>query len=730
MTSDKKIKILCTLGPGSMNKRVISRLSEAGVDVFRFNLSHIKGPDIASLIKYVRTCSDVPICLDTEGAQVRTGEMKGKVFVQEGSLVEICAEPTIGDNRVFCLTPDVVVPQLGMGDLISIDFDTALLRVIKKKKKSVYAVVLYDGYILGNKGVRVVNKAISLPPLTKKDIAVIEKGIKMGIRHVALSFANSREDVLKLRNLCPKDTFVMSKIESHTALLNLEGILEVSDAILIDRGDLSKEESIVAIPFLQKHVIEKANKKGKPVYVATNLLESMVSYRSPTRAEVNDVINTLLDGANGLVLAAETAIGKHPIGSVNTIRSLIRQYEFFSKKKDALNFYNNSPSYLLVPPHGGLLVDREKLMSDKEIKKLGLRSVITVDEETMIDVEQIACGAYSPLEGFMGEAQLEGVLKNNLLPSGDVWTMPIPWQVPKEEWQKLSVGNRVGLSFGPDGKVHAFLDIGDIFEIDLENTLRQWFGTCDHAHPGVRRIYELGPYCLGGKITLVRKRVYPCSEHVLTPKEVRTIFEHKGWTKVIAFHTRNAVHRAHEFIQLKAFQDSYADGLFIHPLIGPRKPGDFSAQALIKSYQMMLNKFYLKGKVFFSVFPAYPRYAGPREAVFTAICRKNYGATHFIIGRDHSGVGNYYAPMAAKEYFLSLKGLGIKPIFFDKVLYCSECRTYVEKCAHDAQSYQDISGSRVRNLLLNGKRPPAYLVRPEISSMLLGMIKNKEKVFI
>ena len=293
MNSGKEIKILCTLGPASMNRRVITRLSEAGVDIFRFNLSHIIEKDVCPMIDSVRACSNVPICLDTEGAQVRTGYMQGKVLVKEGEIIEICSKPVMGTSKIFNLTPMNVVVQLSVGDLISIDFDTALVRVIEKKRISLRAVVLYDGHILSNKGVRIVNRFLKLDPLTKKDIAVVQKGMKAGIRHVALSFANSPEDVQTLRRLCPPDVFVMSKIESHQGLINLDKILDVSDAILIDRGDLSKEESIVAIPFLQKHVIGRANEKKKPVYVATNLLESMINYHSPTRAEVNDVINTL-----------------------------------------------------------------------------------------------------------------------------------------------------------------------------------------------------------------------------------------------------------------------------------------------------------------------------------------------------------------------------------------------------------------------------------------------------
>lgn len=713
-----------------MNKRVITRLSEAGVDVFRFNLSHIDAKDVPSMMASVRACSEVPICLDTEGAQVRTGRMKGKVLVKEGETIEICSKPVLGSSTMFSLTPEEVVSHLLPGDLISLDFDTALLRVIKKQGNKATVMVLYDGHILSNKGARIVNRHIKLAPFTKKDVAVIQKGMKAGIKHVALSFANSPEDVLALRRLCKPDVFIISKIESHQGLLNLDKILDVSDAILIDRGDLSKEESIVAIPFLQKYVIERANTKKKPVYVATNLLESMINYRSPTRAEVNDVINTLLDGADGLVLAAETAVGSHPIGSVNTIRSLIQQFKHFSNKKHILNSYRNTPSYLLVPPHGGILVDREDIIPGEAKRKLTFKRTIDVDEYVMIDAEQIACGAYSPLEGFMTRAQLMSVLEKNVLPTNDVWTMPIICQVTEKEYKAVKKGDRVGLRFEDNGEVYGYLDVEDVFAIDLEKVTQLWFGTTDLEHPGVAQVCRKGPFCLGGKITVFRRRRYPLSEYVLSPKEVRTIFEHKGWTKVVAFHTRNVAHRAHEHIQLAALRDSFADGLFIHPLIGPKKTNDFTSEAIIKSYELMIKKFYPKGKVFFSAFPAYPRYAGPREAVFTAICRKNYGATHFIVGRDHSGVGGYYKPTAAKEAFSDLKDLGIEIIPFDRVLYCSKCKSYVETCKHDIQSYKDISGSAVREMIIQNRQPMAYLMRPVVSRFLLELSRTNGGIFV
>ncbi|MCK4881572.1 MAG: sulfate adenylyltransferase [Candidatus Omnitrophica bacterium] len=725
----KQIKILCTLGPSSLNEKVICRLDERGVDLFRLNLSHIPLEKVESTINEIRKYSKVPICLDTEGAQVRTGSMKdGGVTVKEGSLIILHEENILGDEENLSLVPHIVMSQLRMGDLISIDYDTALLRVASKSNGFLQLRVLYDGSIASNKGVSIIGRKIHLPALTQKDIQALEIGREMNIKNVALSFANRKEDVAEIRRLCDKETFLMSKIETHQGLLNLTDIIRASDAVLIDRGDLSKEESIVNIPFLQKMIIENANKLKKDVYVATNLLESMITSKSPTRAEVNDVINTLVDGADGLVLAAETAVGQHPVGSVTFIHSLIKQYMRYRDKGVSFNTYHDNTSYLIVPPHGEMLIDRIRIDSDEKTDQM-IDHRLIVDESILMDVEQIAIGGYSPITGFMNELEMKTVLDDYCLPSGVIWTLPIILQAGKEQIKGFKKGQKIGLVNGQDNQVYGILHLEELFKLNFDEVAQKWYQTKSHEHPGVKRLYHQGEFCLAGKVDLVKKIDRPFSEYILSPIETRAIFEHKGWTKVVGFHTRNVIHRGHEFIQMEALAREFADGLFVHPLIGPKKKDDFASDIIINSYQIMIDSIYPKGKVLFSVFSSYPRYAGPREAVFTALCRKNYGCSHFIVGRDHSGVGNFYGPNDSRQLFESLQGLGVEPVFFDKVFYDKKDKKHIESLTeHD--DLLSISGTLVRETFKKGEKPAEWLMRDEISSMIEGKMKKKEKVFI
>ena len=321
------MRILCTLGPTSLYGSTIQRLTESGVDLFRINLSHAPVGEIESIITLIREHSDVPICLDTQGAQVRTGILEtGSVKLEYASNIDLSAYPKTGDGTNVPLYPESVLPQLDIDDLITVDFDAALLQVIEIGSNT-RARVISGGVIASNKAVTIIGRSIPLPALTKTDNTALEIGLSLGIDAIALSFANSKSDVEHLRTFCGDSVEIIAKIESRLGLQNLDSILDVTDAILIDRGDLSREIPLQSLPFTQKNVIEHANQKGVPVYVATNLLESMVTNIHPTRAEVNDVINTLIDGADGLVLAAETTIGKYPVESVQMIRGLINEFQ-------------------------------------------------------------------------------------------------------------------------------------------------------------------------------------------------------------------------------------------------------------------------------------------------------------------------------------------------------------------------------------------------------------------
>lgn len=323
-----RIRIICTLGPASMDPRIIEALTRRGVDLFRINLSHTALEDVEAAIRLVRDHSSVPVSLDTEGAQVRCRKVDGELRLEQDQIVELTSGDGVGTAERIALYPDEAVGALREGSLVSIDFHGVVLRVFEVGDGDswVRAIVEEPGWIGSNKGVAL-DPAARLPALTAKDEAAIRIGIEHGIRHFALSFASSGEDVRSLRELIPSDAQLISKVESRAGVRNMDSIIEASDVVLIDRGDLSREIPFQDIPYYQKAIVRRANRWNRPLYVATNLLESMITNRNPTIAEANDIANTLLDGAHGLVLAAETAIGVDPVGAVDTIRRFIDAFE-------------------------------------------------------------------------------------------------------------------------------------------------------------------------------------------------------------------------------------------------------------------------------------------------------------------------------------------------------------------------------------------------------------------
>ena len=318
-------KILVTLGPTSMNKETVEACTNLGVYVFRINLSHTPLNQVEDCIKRIQSWTDVPVCLDSEGAQLRNGAMVSeKVEFVEGEEVRINLDPVTGDSKQLSFNPISVSKQFEIDDEIQVDFNHLKFKVTEKSKDHIVAKVLNPGSIGSNKAADV-NRDLKFDPLTEKDLGAIEIGLKNGIKNFAISFANLPEDVDVMRALCGNEAKIICKIESPSGVNNLEAIIERTDEILIDRGDLSRRVPIERIPFLQRRIISTARSLKTPVYVATNLLESMVTTQSPTRAEVNDVVSTLEMGASGLVLAAETAIGKYPVNAVQMIRSLMEE---------------------------------------------------------------------------------------------------------------------------------------------------------------------------------------------------------------------------------------------------------------------------------------------------------------------------------------------------------------------------------------------------------------------
>jgi pyruvate kinase len=325
-----KIKILCTLGPASLRGDVIRALEERGVDLFRINLSHTPPEAVEPTITLIRRYSNVPICLDSQGAQVRCGKMAEGTALAAGTTITICAADVMGSAERMTLWPASVFQSMRPGDLIHVDFDGALLQVMNVNPDgSAQATVLEGGRVKSNRAV-VMDPSPALGPITDKDVTAIEIGVRMGIRHYALSFASSAGDVELIRALIPEGSTVISKIESRAGVRNRDEIIDASDAVLIDRGDLSRDVPVEYVPYYQKAIVRQANRWNTPVYVATNLLESMVTNSKATIAEMNDIANTLLDGVHGLVLAAETAMGVDPVGAVDAVMRCIKTFEHTS----------------------------------------------------------------------------------------------------------------------------------------------------------------------------------------------------------------------------------------------------------------------------------------------------------------------------------------------------------------------------------------------------------------
>ena len=723
MKTESNKTILCTLGPASLNPETIQRLDQLGVGLFRLNLSHTRVDQLQGLIELIRANSDVPICLDTQGAQVRTGDLPdGTMMLKTDSTVTLAAAPGSGGPDEVPIYPASVLPQLEVGDVISIDFNIASVQVVATSP-DIRARVLSGGKIGSNKAAAV-DRYVSLDPLTDVDLAAIEMGMKLGIKNVALSFANRRVDVEQLRGLVGEDVKIISKVESRQSLDNLAGIMEATDAILIDRGDMGREVAIEYLPFVQKKVITEANSAGVPVYVATNLLESMMVNSRPTRAEANDVINTLLDGADGLVLAAETAIGSYPVGCVRMLRSLIRHHD--ARESFSLDQFDSDLGSGLITPHGGRLVER--LASDPDAQDVDGLPRLEISESEMLDVRQIAIGTFSPIEGFMGRETLESVLSKNRLPDGTAWPMPILLQMKAESASvDYPAGETISLTY--QGQAQAILAVDEAFSFDLNRLAKGWFGTTDSKHPGVKRLLEGAARFVAGKVSLLPLALARREAYELTPAQARRVFESREWQRVVGFHTRNVPHRAHEYLQLTALANNQCDGIFIHPVTGPKKPGDFSGGISLKAYQLLIDQYYPPATAVLGGFVTYSRYAGPREAVFTAICRQNFGCSHFIVGRDHTGVGDFYAPDDSQRLFGEMGDIGIEPVFFDAVYYCQKCEMHVEGCEHGKEFSQEISGTQAREVLLQGGTLPDWFIRTSVSQLIARELANGGEVF-
>ena len=375
-----------------------------------------------------------------------------------------------------------------------------------------------------------------------------------------------------------------------------------------------------------------------------------------------------------------------------------------------------------IPPHGGTLVDLT-LAPDEAGAALDDADhlpKVALGPREAADLEMLAVGAMSPLKGYMVEKDYRSVLEEMRLSSGLVWSIPITLSVDEDGLKRVGRSETVALTLAD--RVVALLDVEEAYRRDREIEADAVFRTVDTAHPGVAALHRAGEWLLAGRLRVARVPEHDTfTEHRMTPAETRSAFEERGWRRVVGFQTRNPVHRAHEYIQKCAME--IVDGLLLHPLVGETKQDDVPADVRMRCYQVLLEGYYPKERVLLSVFPAAMRYAGPKEAIFHAMVRKNYGCTHFIVGRDHAGVGDYYGTFDAQRIFdrFDPDDLGIVPLFYDHAFWCHRCEgmATVKICPHGEEDRLTLSGTRVREMLRSGERPPPEFSRPEVADVLI-----------
>lgn len=370
-------------------------------------------------------------------------------------------------------------------------------------------------------------------------------------------------------------------------------------------------------------------------------------------------------------------------------------------------------------PHGGNLVNR--IVSDEKRERLldeseGMKS-LSLSSQLRRDMQNIASGVYSPLQGFMCRDDFESVVEHSRLDSDIAWTIPIVLDVDEETKKDLSEGDEIILK-AENGKKIGLMDIEDIYSYDKDEYAQNIYGTDDMGHPGVQKVNNMKDHLIGGEIYQLQELDNPFEKYHLKPMETRILFKEKGWRTVVGFQTRNVPHLGHEYVQKTAL--TFVDGIFINPIIGKKKVGDYKDEVILKAYDVLMNNYYLQDRAVMSILEAEMRYAGPKEAIFHAIMRKNFGCSHFIVGRDHAGVGDYYGPYAAQDIFDKFPDLDITPVFFKSFTYCEKCGGAVDGfiCPHDDKYRENFSGTKMRKLLQEGKTPPDHMMRPEVAKLV------------
>jgi sulfate adenylyltransferase len=365
----------------------------------------------------------------------------------------------------------------------------------------------------------------------------------------------------------------------------------------------------------------------------------------------------------------------------------------------------------LIKPHGGVLVDRTGERPD-DVETL---ETLTLTSRELSDLDMLASGALSPLDGFMGADDYERVLEDMHLANGLPWALPVCLAV-----DEAPAGDRVALA-DETGRLLALLDVHEVFDYEKEREAEACYRTTDAEHPGVERLYAQKPRYLAGRVTVFERAEPSFRNLAIDPAETRAIFGERGWRRVVGFQTRNPIHRAHEYLTKGALET--VDGLLIHPLVGDTKSDDVPAATRVECYRVLLEGYYPADRVVLSAFPAAMRYAGPREAIWHAICRKNYGCSHFIVGRDHAGVGSYYGTYDAQLIFDEFEPheLDVEPMFFEHAFWCRACGQMAtpKTCPHGGDDHVFLSGTKVRELLAAGELPPTEFSRPEVAAVLI-----------
>jgi sulfate adenylyltransferase len=388
------------------------------------------------------------------------------------------------------------------------------------------------------------------------------------------------------------------------------------------------------------------------------------------------------------------------------------------------------PDDTTIAPHGGELVDLLVPEGRRDATRAETEQLpkLVVNARELSDLEMLTVGALSPLTGFVGEDDYVSVLETMHLSNGLAWSIPVTLSLTDDDVKRIGAGSSVALLPSEGADPIAIVDVAEVFKRDRQKEALGVFGIEDLEHPGVRALHDAGDFCLAGTV-----RALSLPEHDdflsyrLTPAQTRAAFAERGWRTVVGFQTRNPIHRAHEYLQKCALE--IVDGLLVHPLVGATKGDDVPADVRMRCYEALFEGYFPKDRAMVSVFPAAMRYAGPREAIWHAICRKNYGCTHFIVGRDHAGVGSYYGTYDAQKIFEEFEPgeLDILPLMFEHSFWCNACEGMAspKTCPHGETERVSLSGTKVREMLRAGERPPIEFSRPEVADILIDAMRER-----